>query len=418
MSQTTVRRSGRSLRPSRDPPSSARPSRSRFAAALAGPAAAQRITEVVFDHAGTDTHEYVEIHASPGASLSAYTLVELDGSAGGDPGKILHVFTPTTANGCGVLVDGLPDVDARAADVHDPPRLGVHGRGRGRPRRRERRRPRRDPVDVDRRRRRLLRRRARARGPTRLPSSAPASTATRRRRAARPASRTTATPTSVTDWKRNDFDGDGLPGFAGTLAPGEARNTPDSVTRVALADYYAGRRRDAARRRSGRRSTRRSRTTSRSRTRPATTDTLGHPEPRGRRTRSTRRGSSTSTRTRRTRRSRAGRGVYNREHSWPNSYGFPSDERRPVHGLPPPLRVGHAVQRQPRATSRSARAAAGARRTPTILNHGFGGGSGDVPGQLELDDARPSTRSGTTGAATSRARSSTWTSGTRAERTP
>ncbi|MBK9968601.1 MAG: hypothetical protein IPP07_28550 [Holophagales bacterium] len=41
------------------------------------------------------------------------------------------------------------------------------------------------------------------------------------------------------DWKRNDFDGSGLPGMTGTLAAGEARNTPESVTRVALSDFYA-----------------------------------------------------------------------------------------------------------------------------------------------------------------------------------
>ena len=45
---------------------------------------------------------------------------------------------------------------------------------------------------------------------------------------------------SVTDWKRNDFDGAGLPGFSGTLVSGEAWNTPASVTRVHLEDYYAG----------------------------------------------------------------------------------------------------------------------------------------------------------------------------------
>ncbi len=115
-------------------------------------------------------HEYVEIDASPGASArerssrSSSTfrrtrLVELDGSPGGDPGKILHVFTPTTDERRGVLVDGLPELDARAAVVHDPPRLGLHGCGGGRPRRRRRRLPRRGPLDVRSRRRRLLRRR-------------------------------------------------------------------------------------------------------------------------------------------------------------------------------------------------------------------------------------------------------------------
>ncbi len=73
-----------------------------FAVAVAAPAPAQKITEVVADHVGSpDTYEYIEVYASPRASLAAYTLVELDGAAGGDPGKVLHVFTPTTANDAG-----------------------------------------------------------------------------------------------------------------------------------------------------------------------------------------------------------------------------------------------------------------------------------------------------------------------------
>ena len=44
---------------------------------------------------------------------------------------------------------------------------------------------------------------------------------------------------SAADWKRNDFDGEGLPDMPGTLVAGEARNTPGTVNRVALEDYYA-----------------------------------------------------------------------------------------------------------------------------------------------------------------------------------
>jgi hypothetical protein len=59
----------------------------------------QKISEVVADHVGTDTYEYVEIYASPSANLSAYRIVVLDGSA--NPGAILNVFSPGTANGAG-----------------------------------------------------------------------------------------------------------------------------------------------------------------------------------------------------------------------------------------------------------------------------------------------------------------------------
>jgi hypothetical protein len=38
---------------------------------------------------------------------------------------------------------------------------------------------------------------------------------------------------SVSDWMRNDFDGEGLPGFpGGTLDPGEALNTPGELNAV------------------------------------------------------------------------------------------------------------------------------------------------------------------------------------------
>lgn len=37
---------------------------------------------------------------------------------------------------------------------------------------------------------------------------------------------------SVTDWVRNDFDGEGLPGYVGTPAPGEAINTPGAENQL------------------------------------------------------------------------------------------------------------------------------------------------------------------------------------------
>ena len=71
----------------------------------AAPASAQKITEVVWDHVGSpDTHEYVELWASPGASLSSYRIVVLDGSA--NPGQILNVVTPGTANDAGFWSSG------------------------------------------------------------------------------------------------------------------------------------------------------------------------------------------------------------------------------------------------------------------------------------------------------------------------
>ena len=221
------------------------------AALVATPAAAQKITEVVADHVGSpDTYEYIEVAANPAA-------VHPTGNSGHRPrGPVgLHPRRARRHDGpgedpsrlpgrdderLGVLVDGVHDVDAREADVHDPSRLGLHGRGRGRPRRGRRRRPRRDAVDRDRRRRRVLRRQRRTARTYAAPVLGPGfdGVGTEPGGASRFPYYTDTD--SVTDWKRNDFDGDGLPGFTGTLAAGEARNTPGAVTRVALADYYAG----------------------------------------------------------------------------------------------------------------------------------------------------------------------------------
>ena len=207
------------------------------------PAEGQKITEVVADHVGSpDTYEYIEMYAGPGASLSAYTLVELDGSPGGDPGKILHVFTPTTANDAGfwstgyltstlerptftvLLVSGFTgavgdDLDTGNDGVLDLAPWttlldgvafsdGSVGRGR-----------------------------------TRLPSSARASTATPTAPGGASRFPYWRDADAVTDWKRNDFDGEGLPGFTGSFAPGEARNTPGTVTRVNQCGLLGGRRR-------------------------------------------------------------------------------------------------------------------------------------------------------------------------------
>lgn len=360
-----------------------------FAAALAGPAAGQKVTEVVFDHAGTDTHEYVEIYASPGADLSAYSLVELDGSAGGDPGKVLHVYTPTTANAAGfwttgfltstlerpaftlLLVAGFTgtvgqDLDAGNDGVLDAtPWTSVL-----------------DGVafsDGD----------AGARtyaAPVLDPgfdgiAAAPGG-------ASRfPYWRDTD---SATDWKRNDFDGEGLPGFTGTLAPGEARNTPGSVTRVTAADYWAG---VDASTPSALRTTVHGAIENHimfpySSTATGSIDTwdilnLAEEDPvdpgmildkykNARYTKIT-----------------GGTGIYNREHSWPNSYGFPSNGDIPYTDCHH-LFATNTQYNGNRGNDPFGTCSSGCSEDPTDLNYGFGGGSGTYPGNSNWSS--PSTR--------------------------
>jgi hypothetical protein len=52
----------------------------------AGPTLAQpdpMINEFVFNHTGADTHEYVEIYGAPSTDYSAYTIVEIEGDGTG-----------------------------------------------------------------------------------------------------------------------------------------------------------------------------------------------------------------------------------------------------------------------------------------------------------------------------------------------
>ncbi len=345
------------------------------ASVLAGPAAAQRLTEVVFDHTGTDTHEYVEIHASPGASLSVYTLVELDGSAGGDPGKILHVFTPTAANDAGfwstgwlastleqpaftiLLVSGFTgtvgqDLDAGNDGVLDAtPWTSVH-----------------DGVAFS------------DGGAGAMTYATPVlgpgfdGNATAPGGASRfPYWRDTD---SVTDWKRNDFDGEGLPGFPGTFAPGEARNTPGSVTRVNVADYWAVV--DAG-----------SPPALRTTIHAAIENHIAFPYSAG--TTDTRdilnladedpvdttkildiyRNASYV-------KTPGGDAEYNKEHSWPKSYGFPEESTIP-HSDCHHLFASDTGYNSNRGNKPFDTCTSGCTEDPTLLNHGAGGEGGAHP---------------------------------------
>lgn len=356
------------------------------------PAHAQKITEVVAHHAGAqDDHEYIEVAADPASvhptgnsgtvpvSLSTYTLVELDGTS--DPGKVLHSFPVGTTNGSGfwstgyltstlekptftiLLVQGYSDTAAAAVGYDlDAGNDGILDAT-----------PWMSIAD----------------GVAFSDGSAGARTyaapvlgpgfdgaATAPNGASRfPYWNDTD---SVTDWKRNDFDGDGLPGFTGTLASGEARNTPGSVNRVSLADYYAG---IDASSQAALRTSLHARIGNHIRYpyTSSTTDTwdilnLAEQDPIDS-------GKildiyKNATYTKIT----GGTGVYNREHSWPNSYGFndatATSEYTDCHHLFA-SDTGYNSNRgnQPFGTCSS-----GCTENVTDVNHGFGGGSGTYPG--------------------------------------
>ena len=50
-----------------------------------------------------------------------------------------------------------------------------------------------------------------------------------------PEYRTVSIPNSASDWVRNDFDLAGIPGYSGTLGPGEALNTPGMPNEIYVA---------------------------------------------------------------------------------------------------------------------------------------------------------------------------------------
>lgn len=203
------------------------------AALSAGSAMAQKISEVVAAHAGPDDHEYIEIWGNPSAPYSTYRILELDGG-----GVILRALQPGTTNGGGFWTTGyltttleqpvftLLLVSGFSGSVGND----LDGNNDG-------------TLDS-------------------TPWSALAdSVAFTDGSSGRTYSTTVLGPgfdgnaaipygasrfpyfkdtDSASDWKRNDFDGEGLPGFTGTLVPGEARNTPNWPTTVTLTDYYAG----------------------------------------------------------------------------------------------------------------------------------------------------------------------------------
>jgi 2',3'-cyclic-nucleotide 2'-phosphodiesterase / 3'-nucleotidase / 5'-nucleotidase len=55
------------------------------------------INEFVFNHTGTDTSEFVEILAAPGADLSAYTLLQIEGDNSGTQAGVIKSAHPLTA---------------------------------------------------------------------------------------------------------------------------------------------------------------------------------------------------------------------------------------------------------------------------------------------------------------------------------
>jgi uncharacterized repeat protein (TIGR01451 family) len=191
------------------------------------------INEFVANHVGTDTNEYVEVLGGPGVDYSSFTLLSLEGDGAPAAGTIDRATTLGTASASGywttgfinsgyengtmslLLVQGFTGTVATDLDTNDDGILdstpwailldsvAVNDLGVG------------DQTyggvaltpSYD--------------GGTLLPGGA----------SRIPNGADTNAPG---DWMRNDFDGEGLPGFVGTPVVGEAYNTPGVINQAVL----------------------------------------------------------------------------------------------------------------------------------------------------------------------------------------
>ncbi|MDL1949987.1 hypothetical protein FBQ97_09270 [Acidobacteria bacterium ACD] len=338
------------------------------------PANAQKLSEVVAEHAGTDAYEYVEIFGNPSTSYSGTRILFLEGDAAENPGRIDAVFTPGTTNGAGfwttgfltstlesptftvLLVSGLTGAVGDDLDTNDDGTLdstpwttlldgvaltdGAAG--------------------------------ARTYTSTVLGPGLGGSTETPGGASRWPYFRDTDTST---DWRRNDFDGEGLWGPTGTLTSGEARNTPGWPTTIPVEDYYASVDPTDA-------------TTLRTTLHALIQDHVRYPYTAG----------TTDTwdilnqadedpansanvvdiyLNQTYVKISGGQGAYNREHSWPNSYGFSSTGAIPYTDCHH-LFVSEVNYNQDRGNKPYGNCT-GCTRYPTVAYGGFGGVSGAYP---------------------------------------
>ncbi|MBN1429196.1 MAG: ExeM/NucH family extracellular endonuclease [Anaerolineae bacterium] len=184
-----------------------------------------QINEFVFNHTGIDTYEYVEVLGTPDTDYTTYTLIQIEGDSP-DAGLIDSVLPVgiTDANGCwlsGYLADGFENGTVTLLLVDGF--IGSQG------------------MDLD----------SDDNGTLDvLPWSMIADSVAVSDGGADDWGYAAATlspgfdgqsftpggasriPDGGTVWVRNDFDGAGLPGFGGSIAVGEAYNTPGMANQV------------------------------------------------------------------------------------------------------------------------------------------------------------------------------------------
>lgn len=183
---------------------------------------------------------------------------------------------------------------------------------------------------------------------------------------------------SADDWLRNDFDGEGLPGFTGTPEAGEALNTPGSLNLADVGSYYQGV--DAT-------SAAALRTTLHAAIddhqffpyTDAATDTWDileladeDPSDAGR--------ILTIYRNSTEGKEGGGNSNYNREHTWPRTYGFPDDNNSYPYTDCHHLRLANIGYNSDRGSRAFGTCNGSCTERVTDVNNGQGGGSGTYPG--------------------------------------
>ena len=345
------------------------------------------IDEIVLDHVGVDSEERIEIWGQSSLPYSQVHVLVVDSDGGGDPGLIEEAFQVGTTNGAGLwstpalVADSLGDLsrtvllvgdfsgsvgddldsnddgifdsdpwsevfddlaldDGSGADVFyssvvlTPSYDGL-------------------PGTVG--------------GASRIPSGVDTD--------------------SVGDWVRNDFDGAGLSfGLEATLGAGEAWNTPGAINRVREADYWSGILvTDAA----GLRHAIHQRVDDHQRYAYSSDDTdsweileLADEDPLDE-TRVVAIYKNVSYA-----KFGGGTGDYNREHSWPQSYGFPVDSldnspRSDTHQL----FISDVGYNSDRGNLPFGTCSAACSEHPTMAHNGFGGLGGGYPGDSNWSGA-------------------------------
>ena len=190
-----------------------------------GPVSTVVINEFVLNHSGPDQYEYIEVHGEDSTDYSHLTLVHLEGVAAENPGIIQNAFTVGTTDASGywntgfgddffanstlslLLVEGFAGTTGTDLDTNDDGVLDTAPWTTVL-----------DSVAVD------------EQNPGDLVYGNPVLTPGFDGNAFLPGGASRIPDGQDTnlnsDWLRNNFDGAGLPGLDGTLAAGEAANTP------------------------------------------------------------------------------------------------------------------------------------------------------------------------------------------------